>query len=91
MQATTQYFLKRFFINRLQIFFALPKFYAKHLGVKITCPYYILYPILYTCSPREGGEFNQREGYRGNSSQSWAENTTMTDCISGRSINSDKQ
>jgi hypothetical protein len=29
-----------------------------------------------------GGEFNQREGYRGNSSQSWVENTNMIDCIS---------
>ncbi len=30
----------------------------------------------------EGGELNQREGYRDNSSQSWVENTNMTDCIS---------
>jgi hypothetical protein len=26
-------------------------------------------------------QMNQREGYRGNSSQSWVENTNMTDCI----------
>jgi hypothetical protein len=26
-------------------------------------------------------EVTQREGKRGNSSQSWAENTNMTDCI----------
>jgi hypothetical protein len=30
----------------------------------------------------EGGELNQREGERGNSSQSWVENTNMTDYIS---------
>jgi hypothetical protein len=30
----------------------------------------------------EGGELNQREGERGNSSQSWVENTNMTVCIS---------
>jgi hypothetical protein len=29
-----------------------------------------------------GGELNRREGERGNSSQSWVENTNMTDCIS---------
>ncbi len=31
---------------------------------------------------REGGDLNQREGERGNSSQSWVENTNITDCIS---------
>jgi hypothetical protein len=32
---------------------------------------------------RGGGErLNQREGAKGNSSQSWVENTYMTDCIS---------
>jgi hypothetical protein len=30
---------------------------------------------------RRGGEMNQREGWRGNSSQSWVENTNMTGCI----------
>ncbi len=29
-----------------------------------------------------GGELNQREGQMGNSSQSWVENTNMSDCIS---------
>ncbi len=29
-----------------------------------------------------GGELNQRESQRGDSSQSWVENTKMTDCIS---------
>ncbi len=29
-----------------------------------------------------GGELNQREGKRGNSSQSWVKNTKMTGCIS---------
>ncbi len=29
---------------------------------------------------RGGGELNQRDGQRGNSSQSWVENTNMTDC-----------
>ncbi len=29
-----------------------------------------------------GGELNQREGERGNNSQSWAEITNMADCIS---------
>ncbi len=32
-------FCKTYFINRSQIFIALPKFYARHLGVKITGPY----------------------------------------------------
>jgi hypothetical protein len=29
-----------------------------------------------------GAELNQREGESGNSSQSWVENTNVTDCIS---------
>ncbi len=29
----------------------------------------------------EDGELNQREGQRGNSSQSWVENTNMIDCM----------
>jgi hypothetical protein len=38
--------------------------------------------ILYVLRHREGGgELNKREGWRGNSSQSWVENTNMTDCI----------
>ncbi len=45
-------------------------------------PPYALYTcILYTYSHREGGEMKKRKGYRGNSSQSWVENTNMTDCI----------
>jgi hypothetical protein len=44
---------------------------------------------LYTCMiyhtySHEGGggrELNQREGESGNSSQSWVENTNITDCI----------
>jgi hypothetical protein len=45
-------------------------------------PNYTLYIVMYTYSHREGGEeLNQREGYRGNSSQSWVDNTNMTDCI----------
>jgi hypothetical protein len=39
MEATTQYFGKRFFINRSLNFIALQNFYARHLGVKITGPY----------------------------------------------------
>jgi hypothetical protein len=39
MQAATQYFVKRFFINMSWIFIVLPKFYAIHLGVKITGRY----------------------------------------------------
>jgi hypothetical protein len=42
------------------------------------CTVYV-YIIYY--SHREG-ELNQREGERGNSSQSWIENTNITDCIS---------
>jgi hypothetical protein len=41
--------------------------------------------IKYTYSHREGGrgwEMNQREGERGNSSQSWIENTNITGCTS---------
>jgi hypothetical protein len=50
-------------------------------------PPYTLYAGIqyeYTYSHREGewGEFNLREGYRGNSSQSWVENTNMPDFIS---------
>jgi hypothetical protein len=37
---------------------------------------------LFTQGREEGGELNQREGERGNSSQSWVENTNMNDCIS---------
>ncbi len=48
-------------------------------------PLYTLYTcIQYTYSHREGGEggeLNQRKGERGNSSQSWVENTNMTDSI----------
>jgi hypothetical protein len=39
MEATTQYFGKRFFINRSWNFIALLNFYARHLGIKITGPY----------------------------------------------------
>jgi hypothetical protein len=54
-------------------------------------PPYTLYSIrLYSMLIRTGkggwpgwvGEFNHREGGRGNSSQSCVENTNMTDCIS---------
>jgi hypothetical protein len=40
---------------------------------------------VYVFTQGRGGEWNHREGERGNSSQSWVENTNMTD-----SINSDK-
>jgi hypothetical protein len=42
---------------------------------------YCLY-ILYFYTGKEVGELNKREGKRGNNSQSWVENTNMTDCIS---------
>ncbi len=48
-------------------------------------PFYILYTCIqytYSHGRGEGVELNQRESYRGNSSQSWVENTNMTDCIS---------
>jgi hypothetical protein len=38
--------------------------------------------IVYLFTQGRGGEVNQREGYWGNSSQSWVENTNMSDCIS---------
>ncbi len=38
MQATTQYLVKWFFINRSWVFIALPNFCASHLSVKITGP-----------------------------------------------------
>ncbi len=38
--------------------------------------------IYCTLTQGGGGELNQREGYRGNSSQTWVKNTNMTDCIS---------
>ncbi len=40
---------------------------------------YVLCEVQYT---ERGGRANQREGYRGNSSQSWVENTNMTGSIS---------
>ncbi len=42
---------------------------------------YVYIEYLFT-QGRGAGEFNRREGERGNSSQSWVENTNMTDCIS---------
>ncbi len=43
---------------------------------------------LYTCihcilirTGKGGGDLKRRGDYRGNSSQSWVENTNMTDCI----------
>ncbi len=64
-------------------------------------PSYTLYVcIQYSYSHREGGsrgELNQREGVRGNSSQSWVENTKMKNDLQSltlrntlQSINSDK-
>jgi hypothetical protein len=38
--------------------------------------------LIHTGKGEGGGELNQREGERGNSSQSCVENTNMTDCIS---------
>jgi hypothetical protein len=37
--------------------------------------------LIHTVKGERGEELNQREGWRGNSSQSWG-NTNMTDCIS---------
>ncbi len=51
-------------------------------------PPYTLYTcIQYTYSHKEGGEKNQREGQRGNSSLRWVENTNGTNCISITLIN----
>ena len=36
---------------------------------------------LFTQGKGEGGTMNQREGLKGNSSQSWVKNTNMTDCL----------
>ncbi len=45
-------------------------------------PLHTVYVYQYTHSHREGGgELNQREGERGNSSQSRVENTNMADCM----------
>ncbi len=46
---------------------------------------YTVYRVLCTYSHREGregGELSQREGERGNRSQSWVENTNMADYMS---------
>ncbi len=43
---------------------------------------YVYTVYLFTQGRGEGGELNQREGKMGNISQSWVENTYMTDCIS---------
>jgi hypothetical protein len=53
---------------------------------------YGVYSILiHTGKGGVGWEFNQREGQRGNSSQSWVENSNLTDCISNlHCINFDK-
>jgi len=62
-----------------------------------TLPPYTLYSIqcirvynilIHTGKEGVGRVFNQREGLRCNSSQSWVENSNMTECI--QSINSDK-
>jgi hypothetical protein len=50
-----------------------------------------VYSILIHTRKGGGGELYQREGERGNSSQSWVEIANMTACISIlQSINSDK-
>jgi hypothetical protein len=42
-----------------------------------------VYTVLYFEFGKGGGrQVNQKEGERSNSSQSWVENTNMTDCIS---------
>ncbi len=43
---------------------------------------YVYTIYLFTQEEGEGGEVNQREGWRGNSSQSCVDNTYMIDCIS---------
>ncbi len=43
---------------------------------------YVYTVYLFTQGREKGGEINQREGERGKGSQSWVENTNMTDCIS---------
>jgi hypothetical protein len=40
-----------------------------------------VYSLLIHTGKGGGGELNQREGERENSSQSWVENTNTTDCI----------
>ncbi len=40
MEATTQYFGKRFFCKQVLELHRPSKFYARHLGVKINGPYY---------------------------------------------------
>ncbi len=41
-----------------------------------------VYTVYLFTQRKGGGRLNQREGKRGNSSQSWVENTSTTDCIS---------
>ncbi len=41
---------------------------------------YVYEVYLFTQGRKEGGELNQREGHRGNSSQSWFEKNNMTYC-----------
>jgi hypothetical protein len=62
MQATTQHFVKRFCIKRSLIFIAFSKFYARHLGLKITSTYYtqsnpVLHPTLATHKTPSGLSF----------------------------------
>ncbi len=48
-------------------------------------PRYILYTYMYIFTQGKGGsggKLNLREGWRGNSSQSWIKNTNITECIS---------
>jgi hypothetical protein len=47
-----------------------------------TLSVYTHYTVLDTGKGGRGGDVNQREGLRDNSSQSWVENTNMTDCLS---------
>jgi hypothetical protein len=41
-----------------------------------------VYTVQHIDFGKRGGSEPEREGYRGSSSQSWVENTNMTDCIS---------
>jgi hypothetical protein len=53
-------------------------------NILYTCVHYSI--LIHTGKGERGGELNQIEGERGNSSKSLVENTNMTDCISGSPV-----
>ncbi len=60
--------------------FAAGVYLSRVWGIESHTPPPLLHTVYLFTQGREGagGELNKREGVRGNSSQSWVENTNMT-------------